>query len=1375
MNRHFVVIGLLTGGLLVFGMGARAQAPEAGIRFAGAQVPEAGTRFAGAQGPEAGTRFAGAAAPLITTTASPKAFPIALSSSGFATRSLGATPVLVDSADHWLVSKAAEWFTADVEKVTGRHPALLHHAPTQAPDLIIAGSLDASPLIQRLAATHQLRTDDIKGKWEAFSYQLVNHPFKGVGRALVIVGSDKRGTAYGLLELSRQMGVSPWYWWADVPPHKDSALYLQHLPYYSGSPGVKYRGIFINDEAPAFSGWTHSTFGGVNHLAYEKIFELLLRLKANYLWPAMWGNAFNDDDTLNPILADKYGIVMGTSHHEPMLRAQQEWKRYGKGPWNYETNSAVLQDFWRKGIQHMGDHESIVTIGMRGDGDMPMTEGSNIHLLEKIVADQRSILSEVTGKKASDIPQSWALYKEVQDYYDKGMRVPDDVTLLLCDDNWGNLRKLPKPGSPSRTGGYGIYYHFDYVGDPRNYKWINTNSIPRVWEQLHLAYENDVRQIWIVNVGDLKPMELPISFFLDYAWNPSAWDVNRVEAYAATWASEQFGPLHAAPIGHLLAEYTFYNSRRKPELLSPDTYSLTNYREADRVSADYERLAREAQELYALLPPDQKDAFFELVLYPIQASANLNDLYISAARNQLYARQDRSGTDDLADSVRARFTRDSLLSRAYNHDLAGGKWVHMMDQTHIGYTYWQQPSVNAMPSLYSVYPHANPEMGVAVEGSDSAWTGGGGPADTGTTVVTAGGGAALPAFNAYLPQRHYLDIYNLGQDPFDYTITTTAPWLRISTPTGHVQGEQRVWISADPDKAPEGRVTDSLVITSNLGKQVKVTVALQGRVSGVVPAVGFVENDGYVAMNADHYTGASPAGAASPAAGAESNRGANPAGPAAGAESNRGASPKANRGANAQWIRIPYVGRNGTGMTTFPVTAPSWQPGSGPSLSYNFYLFDTGQAHIQVYCAPTLDYYGTGGRRFAVSVDDEAPELLHLPAEQTGPVWSAMVADNIAIVTCTHRFSRAGAHVLHFWMVDPGVVAEKLVINLGGVKPSYLGPPETPMNEGLKDYFRDDFPIGVAVSPASLKNPLVLQQFNSLTPENVMKMGPIHPEENRYDFREADSIVAFARANGLKVRGHNLCWHEQTPAWLFKDDKGNPVTKEVLLARLKEHITTIVNRYKGKVYAWDVVNEAVSDDTTQLLRDSPWYKICGEDFIRKAFEYAHAADPDAQLFYNDYNTERPGKRERVYRLLKGLLSEGIPINGVGLQAHWSIYEPSSKDLRDAIECFASLGLKIQITELDMSVYPWEKNRRAKQASDEDTYTLARQEQQAAQYARVFDIFREYRSVITGVTFWNVTDKHTWLDDYPVPGRKNYPLLFDVDGQPKEAYWDVTGQ
>ncbi len=593
-------------------------------------------------------------------------------------------PICVSSGDFAGVLHAAKDLVGDVKRVTNAKPLLIADSIPSAGEFVIVGTIGKNPWIDTLISRKKISAEGIAGKWETFLIQVVEKPFSGVDRALVIAGSDKRGTIFGIYDLSARIGVSPWYWWADVPVRHRAGLYVLPGRHTQGEPAVKYRGIFINDEAPALSGWAAEKFGGFNSSFYAHVFELILRLKGNYLWPAMWGSAFYDDDTLNPRLADDYGVVIGTSHHEPMMRAQAEWHRYGSGPWNYEKNENVLRDFWTKGIKRMGSYESVVTIGMRGDGDMPMTVGSNIALLERIVKDQRDILGSVTGKDVTTIPQDWALYKEVQDYYDKGMRVPDDVTLLLCDDNWGNIRKLPSLDDKPRRGGYGIYYHYDYVGGPRNYKWLNTNQIERAWEQMHLAYAYGARQIWIVNVGDIKPMEYPIQFFLDYAWNPDALPAERLPDYTRRWAEQQFGKEHAAEIAEIMTAYTKFNARRKPELLSPETYSLVDYREAETVVADYNALAEKAQHIYDTLPAESKDAFYQLVLHPVLACSNLNELYVTVAKNRLYANEGRAATNGLAQRAQELFGKDSAISSYFNKVMAGGKWDHMMDQTHIG-------------------------------------------------------------------------------------------------------------------------------------------------------------------------------------------------------------------------------------------------------------------------------------------------------------------------------------------------------------------------------------------------------------------------------------------------------------------------------------------------------------------------------------------------------------------------------------------------------------------------------------------------------------------------------------------------------------------
>lgn len=609
-------------------------------------------------------------------------------------------PVLVDSADYPGVRYALQSLKNDFEKVTGNQPSFVCKlASVSAKNIVIIGSLNKSKHVKLLIESGKINGDDLKGKHEKFIIQNVKNPFDSVDEALVIAGSDMRGTIYGMYELSEQMGVSPWYYWADVPAEKQTDLYVKRGIYTAGEPAVKYRGIFINDEAPALAGWARVTFGGFNHEFYEKVFELILRLRGNLLWPAMWGSAFYDDDPENGPLADEMGVVIGTSHHEPMGRAHDEWRRYGTGEWDYSKNAEVLRKFWQTGFERMKNYDKIVTLAMRGDGDEPMSEKANISLLEKIVKDQREIIKNVSGKKITEIPQVWALYKEVQDYYDKGMRVPDDVTLLLCDDNWGNVRKLPDLNARPRTGGYGMYYHFDYVGGPRNYKWLNVSQVQRVWEQMNLTYSHGVDRMWIVNVGDIKPMEYPVSFFLDMAWNPDQFNAQNLLQHTEKWCARQFGAQYAEESARIINLYTKYNRRVTLELLDDKTYSLQNYDEFETVTDDYRTLAIDAFRLYQQIPDKAKDAFDQLVMFPVNACANLYEMYYALAKNKKLAAEDDPQANYWADRVKKHFEQDSLLTLHYNTKISGGKWMHMMDQIRIGYSIWQQPESSIMPQV----------------------------------------------------------------------------------------------------------------------------------------------------------------------------------------------------------------------------------------------------------------------------------------------------------------------------------------------------------------------------------------------------------------------------------------------------------------------------------------------------------------------------------------------------------------------------------------------------------------------------------------------------------------------------------------------------
>lgn len=809
-------------------------------------------------------------------------------------------PLCISSSDFQGVIRAFNDLKLDIGNVTNHTPLTVLDKIPEAREIVIAGTIGKNVVLDQLIQNKKLNIDDIQGKWEAYVIQVIEKPFPTVDRALVIVGSDKRGTIFGIYEVSKQIGVSPWYWWADVPVKKQQKLYFPATRQTS-KPAVKYRGIFINDEAPALAGWATEKFGGFNHKFYERVYELILRLKGNYLWPAMWGRAIYDDDSLSAKLANEYGVVIGTSHHEPMMRAHVEWSRYGSGDWNYETNEAKLKDFWTKGIERMGSNESIVSLAMRGDGDKAMTESTNIELLERIVKDQREIIARVTGKEIAQTPQLWALYKEVQDYYDKGMRVPDDVTLLLCDDNWGNIRKLPKPTEPPRSGGYGIYYHFDYVGGPRNYKWLNTNPIPRVWEQMHLAYEHGADKIWIVNVGDIKPMEFPISFFLDYAWNPTAIQADQLQSYTEKWSEQQFGKANAKEIAGLISLYMKFSGRIKPELLNEETYSLNNYNEFERVVEEYQALATQASAVAKKIDVSCQEAYYQLVLHPILASSNLHELYYNVALNKQAVTKNDLQANAYADKAKEHYKKDSLIMVDF-HQRNNGKWNHMMSQTHIGYTYWQQPTVNKMP-----------------------------------TVSYLASGEAIKK-----------------------------------------------------EEAQQSRDASNLIPSAQKGNV-------------------YFEKDQYVSIEADHTTNT-----------INSN--------------------------NINWKVLPDLGKTGSSITPFPLTASvQTLSNNSPHVEYEFYSYSEGEASLQLYFSPTLNFYRSEtGLQYAISIDDETPQVINLnPEDSQVKIWEKWVANNVIVKTSSHTISKPGKHTIKFWMIHPGVVLQKLVLDFGGVKPSYLGPPET--------------------------------------------------------------------------------------------------------------------------------------------------------------------------------------------------------------------------------------------------------------------------------------------------------------------------------------------
>ncbi|MEV8568871.1 glycosyl hydrolase 115 family protein [Streptomyces sp. NPDC051322] len=1020
-----------------------------------------GASAAAGTGRTAGSTDSGA---YISFTPEPGSFPLV--------RAGRAVPIAVSDSDYPGVVRVVGDLAADIERVTGVRPVVSHDDLPGAREITLVGTIGRSPLIDGLVAAGKLDVSGVRGKWETSLLTVVEKPLPGVDRAFVIAGSDQRGTIFGAYDVSRGIGVSPWHWWDDVVPLHRAELHVLPGRHSQGTPAVKYRGFFINDENPALGTWAPAYFGpgkaagyegGFNAGFYAKVFEVMLRLKANYLWPAVWGRAFAEDDPENHATAKAYGIVMGTSHEAPMMRGIEEWNRHavpavrdsagrvttpghdpygGTGEWSYRHNSEALKAYWADGIRRMTDQdfEGVVTLGMRGNGDTGLPDGDGIDLMTEIIATQRTILAEVSGKDVTTIPQVWTLYKEVQRYWDRGLRVPDDVTVVLTDDNWANLRKLPDLKNDPRSGGYGLYYHFDYVGAGRNYKWVDTTSLPNMWDQLHqsIAYGN--HGLWVTNVGDLKGNELATQFFLDYAWDPDRWTADRIPEWEEQYARQNFGEKQATAVASLLSAYAQLQSRRKPELLNrritldpakdpakdasaivnddrATPFSLTDYRELERVTAEWQRLGATAELIGRRLPHSAQDAWYELVGYEVQATANLYALREAEFTNLHYAAQGRALTNDLAATAEARLADDLAMADRFNTRIAGGKWAGFQTQPHIDYgdverygpnAPWQQPEIDNValkdvlfPAVKRIDLPARAEMGVAIDGSDAWW-----PAEQGPAV--------LPVFSPYQSQpAQYIELFNRGSSAFDYRVRTGVSWLTADRTRGRVTQQERVTFRVDWSRAPKGTTRVPVTVSGPDGHEVEVRAVVDNPSVRRSQLSGFVEANGYVSIEADHYA-------------------------------------RSVGGAGISWRRIPHIGRTGSGMEPFPVTASRQSPGgSSPRLEYRLTLFSTGPVAVWAHLSPRNDALASDGLKYAVSFDDDAPQTVNI-TEVTGAddgtmnaQWARNTSDNVNVTSTAHRIRRSGVHVLKFWMVDPTVVLQNLVVDTGGLKPSYLGPPES--------------------------------------------------------------------------------------------------------------------------------------------------------------------------------------------------------------------------------------------------------------------------------------------------------------------------------------------
>ncbi|KAG8752462.1 hypothetical protein FRC14_007006 [Serendipita sp. 396] len=931
----------------------------------------------------------------------------------------------------------------DLEKVTGKKPTILNVTISNNNDLsrqmgaraasipIIIGTLGRSNLVkyaQQSSTDLKPKLAAIQGKWEAGVSEVVKNPIPGVASAYVIAGSDKRGTIFGIYDFLEQAGVSPWYWWADVPYKSHSAIYaLSNVTCSHGEPSVKYRGIFLNDEQPALTDWVIQKYSNgtaadrppFNRFFYSTVFELLLRLKANYLWPTMWNSAFGVDDPLNQFTADYYGIVMSTSHQEPMLRSSPvEWYQFGSGQWNWDHNKENITKFWTDGVKRGSPYESVYTLGMRGTGDIPLDETGNIDLLQRIVAGQREIIGNVFQKNVSEIPQVWCLYSEVKGYYERGMRVPDDVTLLWADDNWGNIRRYPTPEERNRSGGSGVYYHFDLVGGPRSYKWGNSHSISKARHQLEIAKKYGADRIWIVNVGDLKPHEISMDFFLTYAWNTTLWTKNDMDKYRTQWALREFGSSELAPtIADIVKGYSRLNYRAKPEMYNNTMYSLTSYHEAENVMAEWDSLVSRSNQVVQKLPSDYYAAYFQFVHWSVIAGRTTQALYVEAGYNQLYASQARSQTNVKADSVGALFEYDADIRDQY-HALLNGKWNNMAKQTHLGYWYWQQPMLDSMPAVTRVQKRqvALPgPMRLTIEDSKGAW-----PGDN-SNQCAQGYNCPPPTVMPITPfspsQTRYFEVSAGGPTAFNWKATANVGWLRLNQTEGSISNAasgQRVLMSVDWASAPAGSASTGVVtLSSNLGQSLTVTMVAN---SVAVPSGyhGFVESEGLISMQTEHYSRSTAVGGVS-------------------------------------WELLPGYGRNSSSMSPSIAVDSHWQAGAGPALEFDFYSFNSngGNVSVTVYSSPSLNAMSGHPLTYAVAIDSGAPVTVQpMPLESlTGSlpsIWNQNVAEAIIRSTTTHA-AQPGKHTLKLYATEIGFVAEKIVVETvsGSTQYSFLGPPES--------------------------------------------------------------------------------------------------------------------------------------------------------------------------------------------------------------------------------------------------------------------------------------------------------------------------------------------
>lgn len=934
--------------------------------------------------------------------------------------------ILYDASDAAVVKRAAELFAADVEAVTGRRPQVTSATGETGPAVIV-GTVGGSALIRRLSEAGKIDTAPLEGAWERYLIQTVANPLPGIRKALVIAGSDRRGAAYGLFTLSELIGVSPWYWWADVPVKKHAALHVDAPPTYSQTPSVRYRGIFLNDEDWGLTPWASQTFeperGNIGPRTYAKVCELLLRLKANYLAPAMHpvSTSFNQIPE-NKLVADTFAIVMGSTHCEPLLlNTASEWDTQTMGPWNYDKNKEGINRVLTQRVRENSPYENVYTLALRGlhDGAMsttlPMHE--KVRMLQQALLDQRRILAENIDRPVETVPQAFTPYKEVLEIYSNGLELPDDITIVWPDDNYGYMKRLSGVREQRRTGRSGVYYHVSYLGVPHSYLWFSTTPPSLMYEELRKAYDTTADRLWLVNCGDLKGSEMQVSLFLDMAWDIGRFTADNVVTYPARWLAGIFGEAYYDRLEAMTREHLRLAFPRKPEYmgwgyhwnrfdhnceqLTDTDFSFTNYDEAPRRLEAYRKLGARAEALLHEIGDEARPAFYQLVYYPLRGAELMNRMTLGGQRNRWYARQGRAATNAVRDEVQRCYDSLQVITRGYN-SLLGGKWNHMMSMRQ---NYDGVSAYFNLPHLATHDAAGAPRLALQVAGED---------------VTGARAFHALPAFDNYLRRTYPVEIYNRGGGTLAWTAHASEPWVVLSKSAGKTADEERITVGIDWEKAPSGNAVPAQIVFRAGEQSEKVLVSLfnptapsRAELRGI-----YVENNGCVSI---------------PAAGCHRVR-----------ENDR-----------IKITAVEDLGIEGPALQLGDPTAPLqiFRSRDVPCAEYDFYAFDAGSVDVYTYVLPTFPLHADRDFRigentntdtkYSVQIDDGAlatPSSSHVEYSQ---VWFESVLRNCAVNKSTLHIDKPGRHTLRIRVGDPGIVLQKIVLDFGGMKRSYLGPQST--------------------------------------------------------------------------------------------------------------------------------------------------------------------------------------------------------------------------------------------------------------------------------------------------------------------------------------------